>query len=77
MISQTEPRISQAKSAHDQMEDAFSLGEANMKLEGFDPASDALYRDLKREIIEGKIDFDEAVDLAVRSVSRKSQPTAA
>lgn len=60
-----------------QLEDAASLGEANMKLEGFDPASDVLYRSLKEDILEGRIDFEEAVDSAVLSFTRKSQTTAA
>jgi hypothetical protein len=59
------------------LEDAFRLGESNMKLEGFDPASDAVYRGLKQDILEGKIDFEEAVDAAVVSVARKSHTTAA
>jgi hypothetical protein len=60
-----------------QLEDAFRLGEANMRLEGLDPASDGVYRTLKADILEGKIDFDEAVDSAVLSVARRSHTTAA
>ena len=60
-----------------QLEDAAGFGEANMKLEGFDPASNVSYRNLKQEILEGRIDFEEAVDSAVLSFTRKSQTTAA
>jgi hypothetical protein len=60
-----------------QLEDAFWLGEANMKLEGFDPASDAVYRGLKQDILEGKTGFEEAVDAAVLSAARKPQTTTA
>jgi hypothetical protein len=65
------------KQSDDQLEDAFRLGEANMKLEGFDPASDEMYRNLKQDILDGKIGFDEAVDMAALSVTRKSHTTAA
>ena len=60
-----------------ELEDAFRLGEANMKLEGFDPASEAVYSGLKQDVLEGKIGFEEAVDAAVLSAGRKSQTTAA
>lgn len=60
-----------------QLEDAARAGEANMKLEGFDPTSDALYRSLKEDILEGRMDFEEAIDSAVLSLTRKSQTTAA
>ena len=60
-----------------QLEDAFRLGEANMKLEGLDPASDTVYSGLKQDVLEGKIGFEEAVDAAVLLAARKSQTTAA
>ena len=59
------------------LKQAAELGEANMKLEGFDPTSDALYRSLKEDILEGRIDFEEAVDSAILSLTRKSHTTAA
>jgi hypothetical protein len=59
------------------LEDAFSLGEANMKLEGFDSASDEVYRSLKADVLAGKIDFDQAVAVAVRSVTATRRDSAA
>ena len=57
-----------------QLEDAFSLGEANMKLEGFDPAADEIYRSLKADVLAGKMVFDQAVEAAVLSVGQVFKP---
>jgi hypothetical protein len=53
----------------DPLEDSFSLGEANMKLEGFNPAADEIYLSLKADVLAGKIDFDQAVEAAALLVS--------
>ena len=60
-----------------QLEDAISLGEANMKLEGFDPATDEVYRSLKADVLAGKMDFDQAVEAAVLSVAAIRRDSAA
>jgi hypothetical protein len=59
------------------LEEAFSQGEANMNLEGFHPETDPSYLALKADVLDGKINFDEAIDAAVLSVSRKRRNPAA
>ena len=45
-----------------QLEDAFSLGEANVALEGFDPQQHALYAALKEQVLAGEITASEMGD---------------
>ena len=61
----------------DELKDAFSLGEANMKLEGFNPAADEMYSSLKADVLAGKIDFDQAVEAAVLSMTAVRRDSAA
>ncbi|WP_158824451.1 hypothetical protein [Granulicella sp. S156] len=48
-----------------------------MKLEGFDPVADEVYRSLKADVLAGKIDFDQAVEAAVLSVTAIRRDSAA
>ena len=45
-----------------------------MKLEGFDPDTDEVYRSLKADVLAGKMDFDQAVEAAVLSAGRGFSP---
>ena len=49
MISQTNP-------SREQMEERFSMGEANVALEGFDAHAHPLYATLKAKVLSGEMD---------------------
>ena len=59
-----------------QMEEAFSMGEANVALEGFDAHAHPLYATLKAKVLSGEMNSSEmgdaVIEYAVREQAKRS-----
>jgi hypothetical protein len=62
---------------HDELKDAFSLGEANVALEGFDPHQHPLYAKLKNQVLSGQISASEMGDEIIAYAMRRQTNNAA
>lgn len=56
-----------------QLEETFQSGEANVKLEGFNPLQFPLYLELKERVLSGEISVSEMTDAIVADAARKQQ----
>jgi hypothetical protein len=54
--------VSKSLTNHDLLKDAFSLGEANVVLEGFDPQQHPIYAMLKAQVLSGEMTASEMGD---------------
>ena len=63
-------------SSREQMEEAFSMGEANVALEGFDAHAHPLYAALKAKVLSGEMNASEmgdaVIEYAVREQAKRS-----
>ena len=63
-------------SSREQMEKAFSMGEANVALEGFDAHAHPLYATLKAKVLSGEMTASEmgdaVIEYAVREQAKRS-----
>ena len=68
--------ISRRNLDHQEMKEAFSLGEANVALEGFDAYAHPLYETLKAKVLSGEMTASEMGDAilnyAVRGQAKSS-----
>jgi hypothetical protein len=64
--------ISQIKSAREQMEESFSMGEANAFLSGLDPYQHPLYAMLKANVLSGEMTASEMGDATIAYALEKS-----
>ena len=61
-----------------QLEDSFSLGEANVALEGFEPKQHPLYATLKEQVLSGEITASEMGDeILAYAMRQQASSTAA
>lgn len=54
------------------LEEAFALGEANVRLEGFEPGNDAVYRELKERVLSGELTAAEMTDEILAHAAKTS-----
>jgi hypothetical protein len=69
--------VSKSLTNHDLLKDAFSLGEANVALEGFDPQRHPLYAMLKAQVLSREMTASEMGDEIIAYVMCRQTNNAA
>jgi len=69
--------ISSTETNRQDTEQAFSLGEANVALEGFDPQQHPLYAMLKAKVLDGKMTAAEMGDSLIEYARRERAKSSA